>query len=306
MGKIPDRAFWELLKPKEVGTPVRVGEAWASRKASATVAEKDEATGRWYFTGEEVAIRVWPNRFLEAPFGEGALIWMGLEVKTDRREWRGKDLVFALEPFGLNWYGHGRFRPALQDSGKRLGQLRRAMAAGRSMAEALEAMTHDPFETSAKWLTARLKNPRRLHWEGLEPLGDQFAFGRSRNYSYVSKPAAWLFGVCEDCDRAVREVRAEILEDPKLVARVPFEPLEVADAAIEASVRQALAGREGGSRRERVAWRALRIMAQHMDNAAFRKGSRPRRGTVGLPGREVRKEDSERRRREAEGDLLGE
>ncbi|MEZ5399796.1 MAG: hypothetical protein R2729_09000 [Bryobacteraceae bacterium] len=272
MGKIREGDLWARLEPKAVGTRVKVGASKASASVTATAIRRGD-DGFWYYT-DEVAIEIWPNRFLEAPFDEGRLVWMGLEVKTKDRDWRRKHLAFALEPYSLNWYGNAPFRPAAKTKAQAMGQvLRERKKNGGDLLAALETTGYDPFETNRDWLTARLENPMRIHWDGLEPVGDQFAYGRSVNYSYGTKGSEkpqWLFGVCEDFEQAVEGVQREMTSDSKIYSMLSDGPSELLMPLLLASVKQALAGRAGGDKPNRVAFPAARIFQRHMEAAEAR------------------------------------
>ena len=283
MGKIGERLLLGHLEPRTVGSAVKVGKIAAMPpEVTATAIRKSPKDNCWYYEVEEVKLQVWPNRFLEIPYETNLhLIWMGLEVKTTDFDWNGKQVAFALEPYSLNWYGNAPLRPAAKSKADAARMIRKAREkAGGDWLKALDAIAHDPFETNRKWLTARLKNPMRLHWDDVKPLGGQFAYGRSVNYTYGAKGQEtkphWVFSICEDFGQAVEDVKREIQSDYKLAARMVMEPADIFDATLTASVKQALAGRAGGTRPNRVAYAALLIHTKHMEAAAKRAGAAPR------------------------------
>jgi len=279
MGSVREKDLWRLLEPKKVGSLEPVGAASAMGRPTATAIRKKD-DGFWYYKTEEVPLEFWPNRFLEVPFDGGQVIWMGLEVKTKDFEWKRKHLSFALKPYSLNWYGSSAFRPAAKRKADVQRALKKKYEKTGDLRAALQDLSYDPFETNRDYLTARLSAPTRLHWDGVKPLGEQFSFGRSVNYSFGSKgkenAPQWMFGVCDEYELARADLKTEILADIKLSRKLPMEPAAIFDASLEAAIRQALAGREGGSADNRIVYDVFRIFKGHMEAAAKRSGAAPR------------------------------
>lgn len=279
MGKLSDRDFWR--RPQEIpgGTLQNVGALEAHRKATATDIRK-EADGFWYYTTEEIELKLWPNRFLEVDFDGGHLIWMGLEIKTEDAALHGRDFALSLEPYSLNWFGHAPFRRAAKTKADMQRALRKAVQKTGNLPAALQAISCDPFETNRDFRIARLSSPIRINWQDAEPIDDQFAFGRSVNYAFGVNSAHhkpnWMFGICDDFQQAVKDLKEELLHDLKLYRQLPMEPLEIFNRTLDGAIQQALAGRKGGDKPKRVAYAVLKIMQNHMDAAAKRKGSKQR------------------------------
>jgi hypothetical protein len=273
MGLLKEKDLFKLLAPPEVGSRQKIGAAKAAMSPTATAIRKKN-DGFWYYTDEETELTVWPNRFLEFPWSEGKrLFWVGLEVKTRNMAWKGKDLVFALEPYSLNWYGSGRLRAAAKDQKSVAKALaKRTGGDDTKLHESLGELPYDPFETDRKWLTARLDAPTRMHWDDLTPVDRQFAVGRSLNYTAGKEPQ-WFFAVCEDLWAAEEGVKREVQLHRYFEEWTRDGPQDSIDSLLGRAVRQALAGRSGGDKDARVVLRAGKILQRAMEAAGKRTGT---------------------------------
>lgn len=279
MGKLSNQNFWRLPNQIPGGTLQPIGALEAHRGATATDIRKD-ADGFWYYSTDEIPVKLWPNRFLEVDVPDGHLIWMGLEVKTDDIALRGRHFAFSLEPYSLNWFGHAPFRRAAKTKADMQRALRKAQQKLGDLPSALQAITWDPFETNRKFLTARLTSPIRINWADAKALDEQYTFGRTINYAFGVNSAHhkpnWIFGICDDFNQAAADLKRECLTDLKLYRQLVMEPLDLFESALHGAIQQALAGRKGGDKKKRVAYKVIDILRNHMEAASKRSGSIPR------------------------------
>jgi hypothetical protein len=286
MGRISDRYLRRLPREKARGRMVKIGSQAAEREATATVVEK--VGGVWRY-GKEVGIRVWMNSLLELAVNDGSrLVWRGLEIQlaldSETKRWKHADLTAGLFPLSQDWRLSAKLRPARNRSvGQKMKLVEAALRTQNGAVEkALLDLRFDVFETSNKWLTARLADPLRMRWDAVIGLGEQFARTRGTNYR-SEKKAYWHFGLCGDAARAKDEVLREFGE-ARLYERLestwrrktgyPSMTNEMAWPVLGQAVEAALAGVDGGDRRGRVAERALRLFHEVMEAGAKREERR--------------------------------
>lgn len=273
MGKVREADLWRLFETQEVGSLENTGSAQARWRPTATAIRKAE-NGYWVYTPQEVELGCWPLRFLELPLGEGRLMWMGMEVQTTDKEWSRKQLTFALKPYSLNWYGSAALRPAAKQKADVTRAIQKLLDLGHSMVEAMDLIAYDPFETNRAWITARIRSPRRAHWEEASQEGgaEGFAYRKNQNYSFGAKGSAhspqWMFGVCEDFEQARADLRVELLGSPKYARKMLTNPEALVEEKLACSIRQALGGVEGTQRDRRAADKAFDIYQAHMEASA--------------------------------------
>ncbi len=249
---------------------------WNGEPVSATVLVK---TGDTWEYGPEIDIRVWPAALRQRELRDGRLYWSGLEARLAlcatpfERPW----LIAALYPESCQWCAQAELLPAFDGGATRFEGPTRDFRC-------------DPFQEHPGWLTARLDDPMRIHWEEGDALGDGFLLGRGPNRGYAK--CTWRFGLCADPEQTAidlfwasqdliartdddeifdglpghrplavspqversRQV-ARKTHDRSLVADVRPLPVTeqgraVKDPVLRAAVRQAMAGRPRGSRRK--------------------------------------------------------
>ncbi len=327
MGTIYD---WQLRTPKDqpAGMPAPVGTVRPLPSTTATIIEKKD--GNWSYCEEEdeLPIEVWLLKHREVVLGgpdaEEVLLWTGMEVKLARTaatgKWMHKDLIVALNPSSLNWWWNAKFRPVRKRSvQKKLGDLQKALQSARSrradekdpvrpvrgesvLPQALQALPFDPFETDDKWLTARMPDPMRFHWNDVRALAGNYSVARNPAHRSGAKPRHpdkkgqrvnppfWSFGVCADFEEAFKDIRgaAMAMKDGRLFqTRDPGGPewviQQVEFDLLDMAVWQAMAGRVG---RGQVVDRVIELF--HLAHGA-RIGPRPPTGRRAKPARHFTK-----------------
>jgi hypothetical protein len=186
----PDRSQWE---PATVGAIDKLrGQSSATLLAPA---------GEGWEYGEEIPIQVTLNELEWAalPGGAGSLCWSGIEVRIERKELpdagnRQYYLTAALLPPSFLWYLQAPLVPGLDPKIPGWRDSLRDLASGRIH---ISDLPFDPFEPDSGYLTARLGDPLRPHWQkdGNENVGDGFLVLRNRNRK-SARQRMWEFGLC--------------------------------------------------------------------------------------------------------------
>ncbi len=306
-------AFHEIGRPSprhDPGVPRPVGAMSARQERTATTIIQDEA-GKWRY-GPEVPIQVWPVAFLQVDLpDERSLLWSGIEVRIQDREWKNAELTTTLFPYSHDWSAHAPLRPpSNRSAAARMAELQAAMKGDgeQALKEALRSLPFDPFTTvhtkkgePPPWrYTARLDGPIRLWGLGGIQLDNGHVLARRTNFRHAGAPAEWRFGVCKKVKSALEDTFKGLCStsDVLAVRNRPGGPrsavVDAVDKILEAAIWMALAGnhdeREEGTL---LADRAAEIAAAIRENA----GKRADRGApefVSLSDRDVSPETRSR------------
>ncbi len=216
------------------------GAAAMYRSATATLVVVGQ--GRVEY-GEEQPVSVWPHRWFELPVADRTLYWSGVEVKTAGPQWKDHWIVAALECPPTVWFAHAPLRRAYKRADKD-----EKIRAELERSGSLRALGFDPFETDGRWRTARLDDPRRLHWENGTVLGNGFVRGQGPPPDV--RPV-WYFGLCTP--QALELALGKHPDDgeptrPERSGYVVLPATTVGMTSRTAAIWRALAGRADGDR----------------------------------------------------------
>ena len=253
MGKISDYALQRLVPPAEPGAVVKVAATAGVRPASATWLAPAPPRGHWMYQ-REIEIEICPNAFRELHFHGKRILWTGIEVWTNNAAARDSQLVYAIKPYSINWFGHASFRKPARS--RREAELQLEAALSRedgNLAMALRSLSNDPFETGSDGFCARLANPSLVVWDNLVPVNHLVTVNYTigQHATHAGDRPAWVFGMCHNFDSARAALIQEVQEDPK-VNKVLQEIADdnmpaLFDELLAPSAEQALAGWPGGA-----------------------------------------------------------
>jgi hypothetical protein len=304
MGSYLDSAFRQPSIPDGKLKPS--GSFPLTQPATATLLEQT-GPGEWGY-GREVAIEVTLNDLEETdlPDQPNKLFWSGIQVRLEASEAAklpqfepGKyHLITALSPASYFWFDSAPMRPATATvrPAIRREQLN-LLAAGKIK---FPQLLFDPFEKDPGWHTARLGDPVRPHWQQTPHQDKREGFFLDRNPNRQSAaPRRWFFALSpvppgqilmalmqqmndfkEDVLSGAYNIaprqkqskskspQASELDNPNqsLANLWPGENFEI---MLDASVRQALAGRDQGSQKS-LDHIARNVFIEHFRNAEQR------------------------------------
>lgn len=221
-----------VRKPKAPGAAPRPVGALGAEAEHATLTPIVKTKDGWDYGEPEVDARIQLCSFRSDLLDDKhSLFWSGMEVRVVAEDWpayHDHEVVTALWPPSYLWYAHAPLRQYSADK----TAVSAAVAAGT-----FHDLLFDAFQTDPGYWTARLDDPRRIHWENADSLGDGFLLGRNPNWSYRNKLTIdtnnetykgplWRFGICPDptqvaaelfqsadCGNLLRETTEDVLFD---------------------------------------------------------------------------------------------